>query len=309
MQIKNHLTPLLAAMAAIAIVIPSTAQNTSPWPASGNVGIGTASPTSLLHVNGGDIKLTTAKIVGDVSHAHIQLTNAIGSKLGYGTGVNESFFLAAGPALIYTNNTERIRVAQTGHVGIGTSAPSYNLHLSTSGNTTQMIESTANGHATLQFRGNNKKWELAKVPSTQGDNFQLFYNDGATWSAAYFTATPAGNIAIGTSDPQGYRLAVNGDAIFTKIKVKTFGTWPDYVFEPTYSLRPLSEVEKYIKEHRHLPEVPSAEQVANEGLDLGDNQAVLLKKIEELTLYVIELKKELEGVKATVKKVEKQNGN
>jgi hypothetical protein len=116
-----------------------------------------------------------------------------------------------------------------------------------------------------------------------------------------------GTVGIGTTDPKGYRLAVNGDAIFTKVKVKTYLNWPDYVFNPAYSLRPLSEVEKFIKEYQHLPEVPSAKEVENNGLDLGENQAMLLKKIEELTLYMIEQQKEIEKLKATVNRKQKRN--
>ena len=64
------------------------------------------------------------------------------------------------------------------------------------------------------------------------------------------------------------------------------GDWPDYVFNSTYQLRPLAEVEAFIKTNSHLPEIPSAEEVANEGIDLAEMDASLLKKIEELTLYL-----------------------
>jgi hypothetical protein len=100
-----------------------------------------------------------------------------------------------------------------------------------------------------------------------------------------------GNVGVGTSDTKGYKFAVAGEAIFTKVVVKPTGSWPDYVFHANYRLRPLSEVEQYIKQYNHLPEVPSAEEVEKNGLDVGDNQAMLLKKIEELTLYVIEQNK------------------
>jgi hypothetical protein len=103
-----------------------------------------------------------------------------------------------------------------------------------------------------------------------------------------------GNVGIGTTSTQGYKLAVNGDAIFTKVKVKSYSTWPDYVFTPTYKLPSLNEVEALIIQYKHLPDVPSAQEVEKNGLDLGENQAVLLKKIEELTLYVIQLQKEIE---------------
>ena len=66
------------------------------------------------------------------------------------------------------------------------------------------------------------------------------------------------------------------------------------MFSPFYSLRSLQEVEAFIKQHKHLPEVPSAGEVAKKGLDVGENQVVLLKKVEELTLYIIEQDKRLE---------------
>lgn len=103
------------------------------------------------------------------------------------------------------------------------------------------------------------------------------------------------NVAIGTTDSKGYKLAVNGDAIFTKIKVRPYGQWADYVFANTYKLPTLKKVEAFIKAHKHLPDVPSTAQVEKEGLDVGENQAVLLKKIEELTLYVIEMGKRLDA--------------
>jgi hypothetical protein len=108
------------------------------------------------------------------------------------------------------------------------------------------------------------------------------------------TITSDGNIGIGTTDPQGYKLAVDGDAIFTKMKVKTYASWPDYVFHRNYNLRPLMDLEKYIKQNGHLPDVPSASEVEKNGLDVGDNQATLLKKIEELTIYIIDINKKVD---------------
>ena len=82
-----------------------------------------------------------------------------------------------------------------------------------------------------------------------------------------------------------------------KIKVTQVTPWADYVFNDDYKLQSLPDLELFIKSNKHLPEVPSAEQVEKEGIDLGDNQALLLKKIEELTLYMIEMKKELNVLK------------
>ena len=89
------------------------------------------------------------------------------------------------------------------------------------------------------------------------------------------------------------KLAVNGTIVAKKIKVTqgVNGVWPDYVFESSYNLPELDTVELYINTHKHLPGVPSAKEVNDDGLDLGDNQAALLKKVEELTLYVIQMNK------------------
>jgi len=78
--------------------------------------------------------------------------------------------------------------------------------------------------------------------------------------------------------------------------------WPDYVFKPHYNLRSLSEVEQYIKTHQHLPDVPSEKEVKANGIDVGETQAILLRKIEELTLYMIKQEKELKNWKMKFQK-------
>ena len=115
-----------------------------------------------------------------------------------------------------------------------------------------------------------------------------------------------GNVGIGTTAITGnYKLSVEGTIRTRKVRVDA-GTWADYVFESDYKLRPLKEVEQYIQQEKHLPEVPSAAEVKKEGLDVGDNQALLLKKIEELTLYVIQQQKQLEAQQQKIETLEKK---
>ncbi|WP_286863355.1 MULTISPECIES: hypothetical protein [Sphingobacterium] len=102
-----------------------------------------------------------------------------------------------------------------------------------------------------------------------------------------------GNLGIGTENPQA-KLAVNGNILAKEIKIKTDISVPDYVFEPDYELPSLKSVEDYVKLHRHLPEVPSASKIANEGLDLAEMNLLLLKKIEELTLHMISQQKQID---------------
>ncbi|QKJ31065.1 hypothetical protein HQ865_15315 [Mucilaginibacter mali] len=106
-----------------------------------------------------------------------------------------------------------------------------------------------------------------------------------------------GNVGIGTTNAQGYKLAVNGNVIAEEIKVKLHTNWPDYVFKPVYKLPPLSEVKQYIDKNQHLPEIPTAAEMTQNGIDLGDMNTKLLKKVEELTLYMIEKDKEITELK------------
>lgn len=106
------------------------------------------------------------------------------------------------------------------------------------------------------------------------------------------TILPNGNTGIGTTTPLA-KLTVEGNILAKEIKVKTDLTVPDYVFEPNYKLNSLDDIERFIKLNKHLPEVPSAKEIGRDGLDLAEMNLLLLKKVEELTLYAIEQKDEL----------------
>ncbi len=105
-----------------------------------------------------------------------------------------------------------------------------------------------------------------------------------------------GKAGIGTSTP-GYKPEVNGAVRSKMVAVEATG-WPDYVFQPGYELASLAEIEAFIKANKHLPEIPSAAEMEEEGIVLGEMNMLLLKKIEELTLYAIAQEKALEEEKA-----------
>jgi len=112
-----------------------------------------------------------------------------------------------------------------------------------------------------------------------------------------------GRVGIGTSDPKGFKLAVNGSIRAKEIKVEN-ANWPDYVFAPSHNLILLENLESYILQHKHLPEIPSAAEVNQNGFNLGEMDAKLLRKIEELTLYIITQDKEMKAMKSRIDKLE-----
>ncbi len=106
-----------------------------------------------------------------------------------------------------------------------------------------------------------------------------------------------GSVGIGTTTTGTHKLAVEGSIGARKVKVTASG-WADFVFAPEYKLPSLPELEHYIKANRHLPEIPSAKEVAQDGLDLGEMNKKLLQKVEELTLYIIDQHKQMEEQQA-----------
>lgn len=113
----------------------------------------------------------------------------------------------------------------------------------------------------------------------------------------------AKKISIGTlTMPSGYKLSVDGKGLFEEIHLQNSTAWPDYVFTNNYKLRSLKDTEAFIAKNKHLPEVPSAKEVKENGYDMGEMTKILLKKIEELTLHTIAQQKEIEALKAKVQK-------
>lgn len=113
-------------------------------------------------------------------------------------------------------------------------------------------------------------------------------------------------MGIGTTNPGSYRLAVEG-TIGAREVIVTNSPWADYVFRPGYRLRPLSEVNAYIQANGHLPEIPSESEVKEKGVNLGEMQAKLLAKIEELTLHMVNLDEANHRMEQEVQDLRKEN--
>jgi hypothetical protein len=130
-------------------------------------------------------------------------------------------------------------------------------------------------------------------------------NNAQTW-AGYFIGKSkfTGKVMMGDVPMVGnYNLYVENGILTEKVKValKSTTQWADFVFAPRYQLPSLSDVEAFIQKNHHLPDVPSAEKVAKEGLDLADMMKIQMQKIEELTLYIIAQQKEIDALKAKLK--------
>jgi hypothetical protein len=234
--------------------------------------------------------------------------------------------------------TEVMRINPVGNVGIGTATTYARLQVAGS----SISQTTSGGGAgTGQFQawaGGSAQGQRAAYSfyptfeSTPADNyvrraadiiggfnggawgneFLAFHvghngasNDGQVLTLERMRIAGNGNVGIGTANPS-HKLAVNGTVKAKEVIVETTG-WSDYVFDEEYRLAPLSEVEQHIKEKKHLPGIPSASEVEQSGVSLGEMQARLLAKVEELTLHVISQNKRLDDQAARIATLEREN--
>ncbi len=148
----------------------------------------------------------------------------------------------------------------------------------------------------LFYGGNANNEHKMGTFSVQSKNLEL-RTDKANLSGELEVkgkSTFQNDVSIAAKKVDGYKLSVGGNIIAEKLVVKLQTQWPDNVFSSSYKLRSLDEVEKFIQKNKHLPEIPSAQEMQQkDGVDVGKLQSDLLKKVEELTLYVIEQNKQL----------------
>lgn len=274
---------------------------TNTFPNSGNVGIGTTSPIAKLHVisntnSAGDNTVKfAAPMIGNIeSHIHWGTTGDwyIRSALQSGKVIIQDY---AG-----------------GNVGIGTDAPAYKLDVNGPANDWKARFQGPDGYITIgpmnsgwahiytdrpNFIFNQNIWSYYGGFSSYNTSDLFFQTNGTT---RVTVMNSNGNIGIGTSSPNE-KLTVNGTIYGKEVKVDLSVPGPDYVFEKDYNLPSLEEVKAYVEMYKHLPDVPSAKEMEEKGISLGEMNMILLKKMEEMTLYMIELKKENEEIKNRLK--------
>ncbi|QEC79314.1 hypothetical protein [Mucilaginibacter ginsenosidivorax] len=294
----------LLVLAALFSAFSCYAQNT--FPATGNVGIGTTSPASALDVNG-----------------------AISLK---GININESksipvasdgtYVVASGARIkgTYMLNFEAANRVQTVTIMANATQFDYNSSLSIFTNTSYNNAVVMTNFRFVFSADNSVVYLVFDIANRNGGTSvtALFNGTGAytpnwggtlpaspTTAGVYPLVINMGTVGINTTDTKGYKFAVNGSAIATSMTVKLYANWPDYVFKKDYQLPSLADVKTYINQNQHLPDMPSEEQVAKNGINLGEMNRLLLKKVEELTLYLIEKDKKEQEQEVRIEKLEK----
>lgn len=275
---------------------------------SGRVGIGNVTdPLAKLHIKADTIE--DASLLLETSGTNRSAALVLkGSKnfISSSSRISPLTFLTGG------ENTRMVITAETGKIGIGdfsATEPEGKVHIKANDyeDATLIIESSANSKISgLFFK--NAPGNIATIDENQPINF---YTGSTTLR---MKIDPNGNVGIGTSNPTK-TLHVVGSSLFSgnmymsqsniyvdgEIKAKKFmavpDPWADEVFEKDYNLLKIEELEQYIKINRHLPDVPSASEVQDNGIELGETTSILLRKIEELTLYIIQQQKEINELK------------
>lgn len=255
-----------------------------------------------------------AKAIG---HYSVALGNFVQATQNYGivigSGGSESFPLVneTNGIMLGTNSEHPTLVLtagdyiRTGKVGIGKRDPQAKLHIRSNfdedaGIILEPGQTQTNG-AFIQFKDESHRISV-------GTNGAMSITAGTKpLSLEGSRVTLTGKVGVNTNNTvPGYAFAVAGGIITDEVLILNVEDWPDYVFGQDHTLMSLSDLKAYIDQNSHLPEVPSAQDVEENGINVVEMQKVLLKKIEELTLYTVEQQRLIEELQAKINQLENQ---
>lgn len=277
---------------------------------SGQVGIGTSSPSSILTISSNDPKIQLKDGITDVGF--VQLVN---DDIKMGTNANNS----TGSFIVSTKGVDRLAVTHNGNVGIGTLSSFYKLEVNGTSKFTddmrldgelytkniELSASNAAPQVKLIRSGNLITTGYLNIDDDNHLKLSKNFNGGGiiidantSSGTKRFYASKANQFNFGTGlTPVGYTVSVEGKVIATDFTTSAIANWPDYVFADNYELKPLAQVKKFISENKHLPNIPPAKEIEKGGVHLGDMSKRLMEKVEELTLYIINLQEQIDALK------------
>lgn len=284
----------------------------------GKFGLNTQTPNALLDVNG-DARIDSTLDVNGITTIHnatASTTPANGALVvtggaGIGGNTNVGTDLSVGNNAAIANNAtvgkdlqvgEDLNVAQTATIG-GQTKINDNTSSSTAATGALTVSGGAgigenlNVGASLKVSGNTGSTNATTGALVVTGGVGIGENLNVTG-----TSTLTGKVAIATtSTPGGHELYIGGSAIAEEVVVKLQGNWPDYVFDPNYQKPDLQEWKKFIAEHGHLPGMPSAQQIKQQdGVALGETQRLLVEKVEQLLLLILEQQKQIEALQTAL---------